>query len=1279
MKHRRLSSLIYSGFILLCSWSFSLAHSKPAPTWFNTKDFSDDLWIYVPSTGAIPRYVSSMFPFFQGDEKIVRLHWNETGLQIFEEDKDRINSWQKPRWQQGSPLLTLPVEYLSGQSHHAGRTFRAKPHELTVHEYNITSHIDQEDLEEHNAPEIVRFDMDPENGSIQIELKRTYRVAESAAQEYYNGSISNLTFSVPFYYSLVKLDKATSKDYKPVRYSPYEKEIFGFFTKDHKRLDDFYGYSKGTSLSYLNRFNPQKSHIDYYLSDSLFKPENEVYLETTLDAVAQINRILQGTGVPFLRIANPDKPAHISPGDLRYSIINLIDEPLSNRLLGYGPSVVNPLTGEIIKGQVNQYSGTIQSIVPRTWNQLARLYNRNELDRNIPAKSLEERRYNTIDIDNSSVSSSGMDIDTETETESVVSDDSENTQAFDLNALVQQVEHAFDKINRTIHPPSTIDNDGRYAKHMESILAQRLRKNEQRLQHWSENNVFSEEFIWVSSTAKGKAKGIDYTKGNLYTDTSKTKLKKWHDLDDNARQHISRALVALIYRSTLVHELGHNLGLRHNFKGNSDKNNFFSPQEAREHGYEFAPASTSIMDYTPSEFDTLANFGPYDLAALRFGYKREVKYFPNNGDNPIPVNLSAMDEAYLTNKPALQYGPLYTLDLLLGSQDGTTLTLTRKDLKTYIGENIAEQLLKQPHYERTKFAFCTDYHVATNSGCERFIEGTNLYETMLFREQNYLDNYEERFPRNDREIFRTNNLLKNASYQFSTLSDMRDVIEKYVIVDKAMNNSLNADLPGGAAIELVHNLMCPFKPDSPICGLRDATHEVGHFLLDILARPDKICEVQDQDGIISQVPLTQLYEQVQDKMTGPTAFPMSCFTPWFAAQLEPLGLQPLSETRDGWALDSVSMNNPNYPSAHDLDLAGAWADKLMAMQFLAARGSVKDKDNAGGMALLDIAPINTRFKRIMETLALGKAYPEHVAFIDAQGNEVDPQTPHRWDPMRTLSPIPKSLDVLSEQFDLQHSRYPVLVKEILKQLEFFSFTRHPEMKQQAESIINLTRASDSLNPERYFMLGGKEYEIGPDNVLAWEMSKHLMVGNQEISEILETLSTPDYEVLITNTTAIMKLLQPKSGDGLRKVLAKAYVAGTASQALIRHFMERNQAGDTLAQARQTLDKVDTHQYAYQGHEVTEMQLEQLWLLGNHLMKSYAKNPDALEHQISILCSLAKLITEQRKNLSSPLLKRLWNNGHLITTIAALHDKDEPQTPSWLDIISHRMQLLPLAS
>ena len=160
---------------------------------------------------------------------------------------------------------------------------------------------------------------------------------------------------------------------------------------------------------------------------------------------------------------------------------------------------------------------------------------------------------------------------------------------------------------------------------VDSSLADFIKADEARIKRWSENNAFGEDAIWVSSTSKGLVSGIDYQDASLYLDDQKTRLKKWKELNSEQRSKISDAISAHMYRSTLVHELGHNLGLRHNFAGSTDKQNFYSVDEAKSLGLQHVPAYSSIMDYAASEFDELPIFGPYDRAALRFAYARQVE------------------------------------------------------------------------------------------------------------------------------------------------------------------------------------------------------------------------------------------------------------------------------------------------------------------------------------------------------------------------------------------------------------------------------------------------------------------------------------------------------------------------------------------------------------------------------------------------------------------------------------------------------------------------------
>src|SRR5262249_48293969 len=74
----------------------------------------------------------------------------------------------------------------------------------------------------------------------------------------------------------------------------------------------------------------------------------------------------------------------------------------------------------------------------------------------------------------------------------------------------------------------------------------------------------------------------------------------------------------------ILHEAGHNLGLRHNFKGAVDPRHFHPPAK-----------TTTVMGYSPISTEDLTEPGDYDRAALRVAY----------GADPVRVK-EAIDENY---------------------------------------------------------------------------------------------------------------------------------------------------------------------------------------------------------------------------------------------------------------------------------------------------------------------------------------------------------------------------------------------------------------------------------------------------------------------------------------------------------------------------------------------------------------------------------------------------------------------------------------------------------
>ncbi len=84
----------------------------------------------------------------------------------------------------------------------------------------------------------------------------------------------------------------------------------------------------------------------------------------------------------------------------------------------------------------------------------------------------------------------------------------------------------------------------------------------------------------------------------------------------------SRKLVVSKFMGTLIHEMGHNFGLRHNFMASNDVANFWNTEVT---GTKHQVRSSSVMEYSSFNEDRLIKPGPYDIAAIRFGYADAVE------------------------------------------------------------------------------------------------------------------------------------------------------------------------------------------------------------------------------------------------------------------------------------------------------------------------------------------------------------------------------------------------------------------------------------------------------------------------------------------------------------------------------------------------------------------------------------------------------------------------------------------------------------------------------
>jgi hypothetical protein len=240
-------------------------------------------------------------------------------------------------------------------------------------------------------------------------------------------------------------------------------------------------------------------------------------------------------------------------------------------------------------------------------------------------------------------------------------------------------------------------------------------------------------------------------------------------LKDTPSDDIIATLNAHIFRSTAEHEVGHTLGLRHNFEGSSDALNYhdtywqlrgaeptpFAPltqveKDGRIREYQYS----SIMDYG-SRFNTdIQGLGKYDVAAIKFGYGQLVETFLEPPYEPLTTIWEAADGTYYQDfglEEALRKFRHWTSipwmwDSLDGIKDRVDVPFTREAAVLMGDPTGATSLEAQLSgdapwlYEEVPYRFCSDEYTFGTPTCNAFDSGADAWEIVtdtIDRYRNY--------------------------------------------------------------------------------------------------------------------------------------------------------------------------------------------------------------------------------------------------------------------------------------------------------------------------------------------------------------------------------------------------------------------------------------------------------------------------------------------------------------------------------------------------------------
>ncbi|HEY2901427.1 MAG TPA: zinc-dependent metalloprotease [Polyangia bacterium] len=349
--------------------------------------------------------------------------------------------------------------------------------------------------------------------------------------------------------------------------------------------------------------------------------------------LVQACSILEATTAK-LADTDPKKFTWQRNGDLRYSFFHWVDKPQVAGPLGFGPSSADPETGEIVSAGLYIYGAAMDTYAQMSADTVELLNGQISVDDLLSGKTILDVLQSTNSA-HQAMSKQALTAEAKAYANAMAQPNNKNrlvpiapgASAAKIEALkgtlLERQLMTEDILPAVLPPdanpvdPNALTDDQYEAARPANWLTQKARDKRRAdfIKQGQNGCVYKAEF--ADDAILGLA--LELKRQGLNGD------------------QIFSALRASIFRSVSDHEMGHTMGLRHNFSGSTDalnyKDDFWTIRTTKPQA-EWATDQltenqySTVMDYG-SRFNSDVNgLGKYDHAAIRFGYGQLIDLMP---------------------------------------------------------------------------------------------------------------------------------------------------------------------------------------------------------------------------------------------------------------------------------------------------------------------------------------------------------------------------------------------------------------------------------------------------------------------------------------------------------------------------------------------------------------------------------------------------------------------------------------------------------------------------